>query len=127
MRFFIDEGVPRSVGQYLKKLGHEVIYLDERIAKGSPDTLVAAVAESNDAILIAFDSDFKSLASRHGIGQKRFKRLSLIRFQRCRESRAVERLGKAMSLIEHEWEFCQSSTDQRMFIVIQTDAIRTYR
>ena len=127
MRFFLDEGVPRGVGLFLEAEGFEVLYLEDKIAKGSKDTLVAAVSEANDAVLIAFDADFKSIASRAGLSQNRFKKLSLLRFEKCRESRAVERLSKAISLIRHEWEVTCAARDRRMFIVIQSETIRTHR
>ncbi|WP_188710066.1 DUF5615 family PIN-like protein [Novosphingobium marinum] len=127
MRFFLDEGVPRSVGRFLQEEGYEVIFLEDRIAKGSKDTLVAAVAQANHAILVTFDSDFKSIAQRAGVGQRRFKTLSILRFEKCRESRAVERLRKALSLILHEWECGNGDNDRRMFVVIQKNTIRTHR
>ena len=102
MRFFLDEGVPHAAGRFLEGEGFEVIYLEQKLAKGSKDTLVAAVAEANDAILVAFDSDFKSIAQREGIGTRRFKTLSLLRFEKCRESLAARRLEVALSLIKHE-------------------------
>lgn len=128
MRFFLDEGVTRAVGRFLAAQGFEVIYLEDKIAKGSPDSLVAAVSEANDAVLVAFDSDFKSLATRAGVGRQRFRKLSMVRFEKCRESRAVERLEKALTLIAHEWEWGQvHGGDRRMFVVIQSETIRTHR
>ncbi len=127
MRFFLDEGVPRSVGRFLASKGFEVLYLEEKTAKGSTDTTVAAVSEANDAILIAFDSDFKSIAQRAGFGHRRFRRLSLLRFEKCRESAAADRLERALSLIEHEWSLGNGDRDRRMFVVIQAAAIRTHR
>lgn len=129
MKFFIDQCVPESVAKVLESHKHEVIRLREKIAPNSPDTLVAAVSQANDAILVTMDSDFKTISSRYGIGKSRYKRLSLIRFERCRESRAADRLAKAMSLIEHEWKVgaAEASSDRRMFIVITSDTIRTNR
>lgn len=127
MRFFLDEGVPHAVGRFLEGRGHEVLYLEERIAKGSQDNLVAAIAEANDAILIVFDSDFKAIAQRTGIGRRRFRTLSLIRFERCRESQASARLESAMSLVEHEWTIGAAAQDRRMFVVITAQSIRTHR
>jgi predicted nuclease of predicted toxin-antitoxin system len=127
MRFFLDEGVPHSVGGFLQDQGFDVLYLEDKLAKGSPDMLVAAVSEANNAILVAFDADFKALASRNGIGQKRFKRLSLLRFEKCRESMAVPRLKAALSLIKFEWKLSAQSNDRRMFVVIQGESIRTHR
>lgn len=127
MKFFIDQNVPESVGRFLEGLGHEVVLLRERIPTESPDALVAAVAESNDAILVTFDSDFKSLASRIGIGRRRFTKLSIIRFEKCRESQAATRLEGAFSLIEHEWNFGNGDQDRRLFVVITSSTIRTHR
>jgi predicted nuclease of predicted toxin-antitoxin system len=127
MRFFVDQNVPDSVGRFLKSHGYEVILLRDRIPTESPDTLVAAVAEANNAVLVTFDPDFKALASRIGIGRRRFTKLSLIRFEKCRESQAANRIEAALSLIEHEWAFENSSRDRRLFVVITAQTIRTHR
>lgn len=127
IRFFLDEGVPHAVGRFLKERDHEVIYLEERLVKGSKDDVVAAVAEANNAVLVAFDSDFKTLTSRTGIGRTRFRTLSLLRFEKCRESQACARLEAALSLIYHEWNVSQGSRDRRLFVVITGQSIRTHR
>lgn len=127
MRFFIDQCVPESVAKVLEKHGHDVIRLREKIAPNSSDTLVAAVSESNNAILVTMDGDFKSIASRAGIGSSRYRRLSLLRFEKCRESKMAERLDDAMSLVEHEWAFGSGRRDRRMFVVITNATIRTHR
>ena len=127
MRLFIDHCVPESVPKALESAGLEVIRLREKTAPDSPDTLVAAVSEANNAVLVTMDSDFKSIASRTGIGQRRYKRLSLIRFEKCRESQAAGRIIAALSLIQHEWEFGNGLKDRRMFIVISSESIRTHR
>ncbi|MBV9841376.1 MAG: DUF5615 family PIN-like protein [Sphingomonadaceae bacterium] len=127
MRFFTDQNVPESVPRALEYAGYDVVRLRERIGTRSPDTLVAAVAEANSAVLVTWDSDFKSIAQRHGIGQRRFRKLSLLRFEKCRESRGAERLERALSLIEHEWEIGNGQSDRRMFVVITDQTIRTHR
>lgn len=127
MRFFIDQCVPSSVERALRENGFDVILLREKTAPNSPDTLVAAVAEANNAILVTMDGDFKSIASRTGIGQRRYRKLSLIRFEKCREGKAAERITAALSLIKHEWEVGRSSKDRRMFVVITAETIRTHR
>ena len=127
MRLFVDHCVPESVPKMLEARGYEVIRLREKTAADSPDTLVAAVAEANNAVLVTMDGDFKSIARRTGIGQRRYRRLSLIRFERCRESKAAARLESALSLIEHEWEVGNGTKDRRMFVVIGAEAIRTHR
>jgi len=85
------------------------------------------VSEANNAVLVTFDPDFKALASRIGIGRRRFTKLSLIRFEKCRESQAANRIEAALSLIEHEWAFGNTSRDRRLFVVITAQTIRTHR
>ena len=129
MRFFIDQCVPESVAGVLESHNQEVVRLREKIAPESPDPLVAAVAETNDAILVTMDGDFRKLASRHGVGNKRYKRLSLLRFEHCIEAKTASRVEAAMSLIEHEWAVGAGteSRDRRMFVVITSNTIRTHR
>ena len=126
LKFLTDNCVPDSVAQALETSGHEVIRLRDIVPMNSPDPVVATVAEVNDAILVSFDRDFKTLAPRIGIGQQRFRRLSRIGF-RCRESMAARRIRAAMSLIEHEWHAAQSSSDKRIIIQISETTILTIR
>ena len=127
MRFFADHNIPESVCKALEAAGYETIRLREKTASDSPDMLVAAVAEANNAILVTMDSDFKSMVRRSGIGHQRFRKLSLLRFERCRESQAAHRLKTALSLIEHEWQVGKEASDRRMFVVIGSAVIRTHR
>jgi predicted nuclease of predicted toxin-antitoxin system len=127
MRLFVDHCVPESVPKMLEERGYTVIRLREKTAPDSPDSLVAAVAEANNAVLVTMDGDFKTIAARTGIGQRRYRRLSLIRFEKCRESQAAHRLKQALSLIEHEWGIGSEGSDRRIFVVITASAIRTHR
>jgi len=127
MRFFTDQNVPESVARVLEDAGYEVQRLRQKTATNAPDTLVAAISQANGAVLVTMDGDFKSIAARIGIGRRRYRTLSILRFERCRESSAADRLRIALSLVEHEWRVGGGSRDRRMFIVICTDVIRTYR
>jgi predicted nuclease of predicted toxin-antitoxin system len=102
------------------------VFLREKIATNTPDPLVAAVAEANDAILVSLDADFRKLARRYGVAGRRFRNLSLIKLS-CRESRAAGRLQDAMTLIYHEWEYIGAHRDRRLFIEIGDNVIRTVR
>jgi predicted nuclease of predicted toxin-antitoxin system len=127
MRLFIGHCVPESVAREFEAAGHEVLRPREKTAPDSPDALVDAVSEANDAVLVTMVNDFKAIAARIGIGQRRYRTLSLIRFEKCRESQAAGRLREAMSLIEHEWNFRGGKRDRRMFVVIGGTTIRTHR
>lgn len=127
MRLFTDQNVPESVPKLLEEAGYEVVRLREKTATSSPDNLVAAVSEANEAVLISHDTDFKTIVQRQGIGQRRFRTLSLLRFEKCRESQAADRLSCALSLIEHEWAVGNGEKDRRMFVVVTAQTIRTHR
>jgi predicted nuclease of predicted toxin-antitoxin system len=128
LRFFLDEGVPDSVGEVLRQAGHQVTLLRESgIATGSADTVVCVTAEANDCILVAQDGDMKQLAKDRGINPGRFRTLSLLRLQ-CREPRAASRVAAALSLIEHEWTASEAGAGQRrLYVVIGDSMIRTHR
>lgn len=126
LRLFLDESVPRSVGEAFARAGHEVQYLQETMPTGSPDPLVCAVAERNDAVLVAIDGDMRRLAQRRGIGKRSYRSLSLIKLS-CRETMAAKRVSAAMSLIELEWSLGSASRDRRLFIEIGDAFIRTMR
>jgi predicted nuclease of predicted toxin-antitoxin system len=123
---FLDEGAPRSVGLYFTEQGHDVSYMQDEMVRGSADLLVGEVALRNNRILVAVDRDMKRIASRHGIGKSRFKRLHLLQFL-CSEPQAVHRLREALSLIEHEWEKAHLKAARRFWVEIGGDFIRTHR
>ncbi|MBB4065750.1 DUF5615 family PIN-like protein [Gellertiella hungarica] len=126
LRFFLDEGVPDSVGRKCSDAGHDVIYLRESIATGSPDELVCVAAEKNQAILVACDGDMKQLVKKFGIGNGRFRKLSLVKLS-VNSPSAAPRMEQAMSLIEHEWDISTTKAARRVYIEIGDRVIRTFR
>jgi hypothetical protein len=110
----------------LEAQGHHVICARDAIVSGSPDLLVWAAAFANEAILVSFDGDMRSIARHYGVGVNRYRRLSMIKIS-CRESRAVERLRAAMSLIAHEWHNNAGTVGRRLHIEIGTTMIKTNR
>ncbi|MCG8505282.1 MAG: DUF5615 family PIN-like protein [Sphingomonadales bacterium] len=127
MQLFLDEDVPASVAEVFRTHGHGVRFTRDIVAPGSPDQLVATVSEIQEAVLVSCDSDFQRIAPRIPKGsRRRFSRLSRISLG-CRQPRAAKRVEAAMSLIEHEYEFAQSSNDKRMILVIKDSVIRTHR
>lgn len=126
LKVFLDEGVPISVGDSFENAGHAVLHFKDAAAPGSPDQLVCAISEANDAVLVAIDGDMKKLAQRRGVGAVRFRRLSLIKLS-CRPSKAAGRVTEAMSLIEHEWSYAETETGRRLFIEIGDTFIKSMR
>lgn len=126
LRFFLDEGVPDSVGRVCTSFAHEVIYLRDAIATGSPDELVCTAAQENDAILVACDGDMRQLAKKYGFSNSRYKKLNLIKISTT-SPRAASRMQQAMSLIEHEWKISEAKMARRLYVEVSPAVIRTYR
>ncbi|MGB7404667.1 MAG: DUF5615 family PIN-like protein, partial [Pacificimonas sp.] len=93
-----------SACKFLTERGHEVLRAKDKVPEGTPDPIVAKVAQDLEAILLTDDSDFDTVAARRPDGQKqRFRRLSRIRLG-CKHAKVVERLTAAISLVEFEYE-----------------------
>lgn len=92
-----------------------------------PDPLVAKTAQDNEAILISHDGDFDTIAPRIPVGEKtRFRKLSRIHLK-CENAKAAERLAAAIALIEFEFAAAQLRHDKRVYVVVQTNLIKTLR
>lgn len=128
LRAFLDAGVPDSVGRVLSASGHEAIYHRDVLPDKTPDTVVAATALANDAILVAIDKDMKQIAQRYGMTARndRFGQLSLIRLC-CDEVLASKRIEHAMSFVELEWAFKLEKAARRMWVEIGPHHLKTNR
>ena len=126
LKLFLDEGVPESVALTFEERGYKVIRFKEGAIPGSPDPIVATISTENSAVLVAFDGDMRKLAQQRGVGQSRYRSLSLIKLS-CGEEEAPSRLQASMSLIEHEWARNTDVSTRRIFIEIGKSFIRTHR
>ncbi len=126
LKFFLDEGVPDSVGKFLADQGHEAIFLRDCITPGSADTLVCKAAKANDAILVACDGDMRQLVKRYGVSNGLFKKLSLLKLS-CGHVQAINRIKQTMTLIEHEWQVSEEKFSRRLHVEIKSDVISSHR
>ena len=126
LRLLLDEGVPDAVGRVFEERGHIVTFANKSLPRGSADQLVCVAALNAGAILVAADHDMKSIAKANGVGNERFKALSLIKLS-CRKPEAAEKVRQAMSLIEHEWLCDAANGRRRLWIEIQSSVIKIVR
>lgn len=126
LRFFLDEGVPKSVGLLLRSEGHTVIFLEDAIARSSEDQVVAAAAMFNDCILVALDGDMRAIAKGNGISNSRYKSLSLLKLS-CNEVQASARVKQFLPLIISEWFVSEEKLARRLFIDIGDSRVTVYR
>ena len=126
LHLLLDEGVPDAVGRVFEERGHVVTFGNRSLPRGSADQLVCVAALHAGVILVAADHDMKGIARALGLGNERFKSLSLIRLS-CRTPDAAEKVRQALSLIEHEWECAVASVRRRLWIEIQSSVIRIVR
>lgn len=125
LRLLLDEGVANSAGRAFEALGHEVIYGNRSLARGTPDGAVAATAIANEAILVAQDGDMHRIARGFGVDGRRFAALNLIQLA-CPGPDAARRVQEAMSLILHEWA-AGNGRARRLHLVIGHSTMRTHR
>ena len=62
----LDEGVPAQVAEVFLTHGHTVIPFESVLTPGVSDELVCAVAQANNALLVAYDNDMKQYVRRRG-------------------------------------------------------------
>lgn len=90
MKFLADENVELSIVKFLRKEGHDVLYVSESFA-GCADDKVFDVAKKESRILITNDTDFGEMVFRQG---KIMSGVVLMRF-------TSETVGKKIEVIEH--------------------------
>ncbi|MGH7860754.1 MAG: DUF5615 family PIN-like protein [Candidatus Dormibacteraceae bacterium] len=92
-----DENVPVLVVEVFRARGHDVASVRDLHPDGTADPAVAKVAMQRGAVVVTWDHDFKTLASRRG-----YESLQVITF-RCSEVEGRERAEKAIEFIEREY------------------------
>ena len=116
-----------SACKFLEERGHKVLRARDRVPEGTPDPIVAKVAQDLDAILLSDDSDMTTIVARRPEGQRRrFRKLSRIHLG-CEHSKVVARLAASITLIEFEYEIAQGRPDKRMILDLKPTLIRTHR
>lgn len=123
MKFFLDEGAPRGIGVRLEAAGYEVIWFDEAASHSDPDTVVAAVAMENDAVLVAVDRDMRTLAKGVGVSNRRFKTLNLLHFK-SKEAIALRRVDAVVPYVDLRWKLSQSVKGRRLWVEVSDTIIR---
>ncbi|MCK4397011.1 DUF5615 family PIN-like protein [candidate division WOR-3 bacterium] len=61
MEFLIDEDLPRSVGNLLRRAGHEAIDVRDIGLRGAPDSEIASYAQSHNLCLLTGDTGFADI------------------------------------------------------------------
>ena len=117
MRFFVDHCMPDSGSRVLADAGYEVIRLRNKLPPDSPDPIVAKTAQELGAILVTRDKDF---------GGKSYAYLNRVTL-RCPVLAIEQRIGDALSLIDHEWQRVAGVDGARIAIEITQTGIKTLR
>ena len=61
MRFLIDEDLPRSVGDLLRRYGHEAVDVRDIGLRGAKDSKIASYAQNNKLCIVTGDFDFSDI------------------------------------------------------------------
>jgi predicted nuclease of predicted toxin-antitoxin system len=125
IRFFTDNNVPDSVGNFLRAAGHDVTRLREVMLTDTSDPIIEFACSRSGHVLVTHDNDFRIASKRLRLTQRQYQN-QLHRVQlRCDEPLSARRVEAAMSLIEHEWAILQA--DRPMVIEIKNELIRVLR
>lgn len=133
INFFTDEDVPRGIGEYLRGRGHNVTRLQDKIAKGSPDPIVAATCREAGLVLVTFnykdfekilrESDALYIAGKRPT-KKHLKTMHRVDFN-CDHHVGLSAIKNYIDIVESELSNTEQSVDQR--IMIGTTHCRIYR
>ena len=66
MRLFVDQNVPRAVVDILREDDHDVTWA-QMSHPGDPDDILLEVAQTEERVLLTFDTDFGTLAFEKGL------------------------------------------------------------
>ena len=61
MRFLVDEDLPRSVGELLRRYGHEAVDIRSAGLRGAGDAVVASYAQNHELCLLSADTGFADI------------------------------------------------------------------
>jgi len=61
MQFLVDEDLPRSTGNLLRRYGHEAIDVRDVGLRGAKDSQIASYAQSRTLCLVTGDFDFSDI------------------------------------------------------------------
>jgi len=124
MHLLIDENVPESVTEFFRARGHEVSLVRDILLPGTPDPVVGAVGDEMAAIVVSWDRDFRSIASRlPGVGKRRLRRLGRISF-RCSEPHGRQLIEKWIEHVEFEYAQAQKRGDKRLMVEIMESGLK---
>ncbi len=60
MKILADENIDRSIVEYLRSAGHDVVWMSQH-APGADDEIVMSLAQSEQRVIITFDRDYGEL------------------------------------------------------------------
>jgi hypothetical protein len=115
----LDENVPHAIGPVFGGRGHEVVNASDVLTRGTPDDVIAKLADVHAAVIITWNRrDFRRLSALVPVDNvRRFRSLSWIAFH-CRESRGAERVRRWLAAIEFHLQLASQRRDSRLMIDI---------
>lgn len=124
INFFTDEDVPRGIGEYLKERGHNVTRVQDKLAKGAPDPIVAASCREAGLVLVTFNfKDFEKMLRENDVlyiagkkpTKKHLKTMHRVDFG-CDQHVGRAAIEKYIDIIESELSKPDLTIDHRVMI-----------
>ena len=119
LRFFTDENVPDSIGDYLQRRGHSVYRAKSHLPEGTPDPVVATTAMEADRILVTIDKDFND----QRFQKPRFAKLSRIGLSGPGPT-LLAAVKKHIRFIEFSWGEKVRLRHRRIILFVKIDGYR---
>lgn len=124
MLLILDEGVPSSVAQFFRSQDFVTAAVQEYLAPGTPDPVIATATDHLGAMLVSQDRDFKKIARRIPEGNRqRLRRMSRLSLT-CKAPQAVNRLERYIDHIKVEISQAATRSDRRVFIEVGDRILR---
>lgn len=126
----VDENVPYQVADALEEMGVEVVRAKEAFPEGTPDTVLARIAEARGWIVVTGDkSDFNKMLSRarKTHEQKQYYRAGAIWLVLDKPRRALERWRRIQTSLLCEMANSEAHRDKRVFIEVRDDWLKIWR
>ena len=117
IRLVLDQGLPRSTAELLRRDGWDVLHVAECGLSEAPDSLILKYAEANDRIVCTLDADFHALLAVSGVAGP-----SVVRIRR-----QGLRGPELASLLKQVWSQIAEPLDTGALVTVTDRAIRLRR
>ena len=117
MKLLLDQGLPRSTVEYLKKIGIEAMHVGEIGMAEAEDQEILAYAGRNGCVIVTLDADFHALLARTASAEPSVIRIRI-------EGLRAEGLTDLLTTV---LEICKEDVRKGAMVSVTEQAVRIRR